>query len=109
MEKIVQPNGLRILLYPIEGAHSASVGVWVYAGSRYENPDKQGISHFVEHMLFKGTKTRTARQISEEMDNLGGGMNAYTTKEYTRFYAQTLPENAVGALELMGDLSLIHI
>ena len=81
-------QGLRVLLYPIEGAHSASVGVWVYAGSRYENTDKQGISHFVEHMLFKGTETRTARQISEEMDNLGGGMNAYTTKEYTRFYAQ---------------------
>lgn len=107
MEKIVGPNGLRILLYPIEGAHSASVGVWVYAGSRYENTDKQGISHFVEHMLFKGTETRTARQISEEMDNLGGGMNAYTTKEYTRFYAQTLPENSVGALELIGDM-LLH-
>ena len=105
LEKLTLDNGLRVLLLPVEGALSASVGVWVEAGARYESADKQGISHFVEHMAFKGTHTRTARQISEEMDLLGGGMNAYTTKEYTRFYTQTLAENARPAMEL----SLIHI
>lgn len=107
MEKIVLPNGLRILLLPISEALSASVGIWVEAGSRYEPAALQGISHFVEHMVFKGTETRSSRQISEEMDMLGGGMNAYTTKEYTRFYAQTLSENARPALELLTDM-LLH-
>ena len=104
MEKRLYPNGLRVLLLPIEGALSASVGIWVEAGSRYEDPARQGISHFVEHMVFKGTETRTARQLSEEMDMLGGGMNAYTTKEYTKFYAQTLKENARPAMELLTDM-----
>ena len=104
MEKLIYPNGLRVLLVPIEGALSASVGIWVEAGSRYEDPAKQGISHFVEHMVFKGTELRTSRQLSEEMDLLGGGMNAYTTKEYTRFYAQTLMENARPAMELLTDM-----
>ncbi len=107
LEKLRLDNGLRVLLLPVEGALSASVGVWIEAGSRYEAAAKQGISHFVEHMTFKGTAARTARQISEEMDLLGGGMNAYTTKEYTRFYAQTLAENARPAMELLADM-LLH-
>ena len=107
LEKLRLDNGLRVLLLPVEGALSASVGVWIEAGSRYEAAAKQGISHFVEHMTFKGTAARTARQISEEMDLLGGGMNAYTTKEYTRFYAQTLAENARPAMELLTDM-LLH-
>ncbi len=107
LEKLRLDNGLRVLLLPVEGALSASVGVWIEAGSRYEAAAKQGISHFVEHMTFKGTVARTARQISEEMDLLGGGMNAYTTKEYTRFYAQTLAENARPAMELLTDM-LLH-
>ncbi len=107
LEKLRLDNGLRVLLLPVEGALSASVGVWIEAGSRYEAAAKQGISHFVEHMTFKGTTARTARQISEEMDLLGGGMNAYTTKEYTRFYAQTLAENARPAMELLTDM-LLH-
>ena len=107
LEKLRLDNGLRVLLLPVEGALSASVGVWIEAGSRYEAAAKQGISHFVEHMTFQGTAARTARQISEEMDLLGGGMNAYTTKEYTRFYAQTLAENARPAMELLTDM-LLH-
>ena len=114
MEKITWSNGLRLLLLPVEGALSASVGVWIEAGSRYEPASAQGISHFVEHMLFKGTAARSARDISEEMDMLGGSLNAYTTQECTRYYAQTLAQNAPGALELLSDmllhsLSLIHI
>ena len=86
MEKLEWENGLRILLLPEEDALSASLDIWVEAGSRYEDPAEQGISHFAEHMLFKGTGKRTARQISEEIDALGGSLNAYTTRQYTRFY-----------------------
>ena len=107
MEKITWSNGLRLLLLPVEGALSASVGVWIEAGSRYEPAAAQGISHFVEHMLFKGTAARSARDISEEMDMLGGSLNAYTTQECTRYYAQTLAQNAPGALELLSDM-LLH-
>ncbi len=93
MEKIEWENGLRILLLPEEDALSASVDIWVEVGSLYEAPARQGISHFAEHMLFKGTATRTARQISEEIDALGGNLNAYTTRQYTRYYAQVLAVN----------------
>lgn len=103
-EKIVLDNGLRILYLPIDGALSASVAVWVAAGSRHEKTEEQGISHFIEHMLFKGTTRRTSREISEEMDFLGGGLNAYTAREYTRYYAQTLAENAVPTLDIICDM-----
>ena len=104
MEKIVLENGLRILLLPIAGARSASVGVWVAAGSRHEEARQQGISHFIEHMLFKGTSRRSARAISEEMDMLGGNVNAYTSRQYTRYYAQCLGDNAVQALDILCDM-----
>ncbi len=104
MEKITLENGLRILLLPIGAARSASVGVWVAAGSRHEEKPEQGISHFIEHMLFKGTSRRSARAISEEMDRLGGSVNAYTAKEYTRYYAQCLSENAVQAMDILCDM-----
>ena len=81
MERICLDNGLRVLLLPEEGALSAAVSLWVTAGSMWENDEQQGISHFLEHMAFKGTDRRTARQVSEEMDLLGGGMNAYTARE----------------------------
>lgn len=106
LEKITLNNGLRVLLLPLEGALSASVGVWVAAGSRHESEREQGISHMIEHMLFKGTTRRSARDISEEMDLLGGNVNAYTTKEYTRFYAQALAENAVPAMDILCDMLL---
>lgn len=104
MEKLVLENGLRILLLPMEGARSASVGVWVAAGSRHETEREQGICHFIEHMLFKGTVNRSARAISEETDMLGSSTNAYTAKEYTRFYAQTLAENAAATLDILCDM-----
>lgn len=113
MEKIVLDNGLRILLAPMETALSASVEIWAAAGSRYEPPEQQGISHFVEHMLFKGTQRRTARQISEETDLLGGALNAYTTRHCTRFYAQVLaysgstaPDGADAMLDILLDMVL---
>lgn len=104
MEKLILDNGLRIILLPIEGARSASAGVWVKAGSCHETIREQGISHFIEHMLFKGTNRRSSRAISEEMDMLGGSVNAYTAKEYTRYYAQTLAENAAEALDILCDM-----
>lgn len=104
VEKRVLENGLRILLLPLEGARSASVGIWVAAGPRNETAREQGVSHFIEHMLFKGTGRRTARGISEEMDRLGGSLNAYTAREYTRYYAQTLSENAAEAMDILCDM-----
>ncbi|HIZ20164.1 MAG TPA: insulinase family protein [Firmicutes bacterium] len=104
MEKIVLDNGLRVLLLPLAGFRSASVDVWVAAGSRHEREPEQGISHFIEHMLFKGTARRSARDISEEMDRLGGSVNAYTAKEYTRYYCQCLGESAVPALDILCDM-----
>ncbi|MCI8553470.1 MAG: insulinase family protein [Clostridiales bacterium] len=106
MEQLQLDNGLRILLLPEKETLSASVSLWVTAGSRWEEANRQGISHFLEHMAFKGTARRTARQVSEEMDLLGGGMNAYTAREYTRYYAQTLAENAGRAMELLCDIVL---
>ncbi|MDD3833470.1 MAG: pitrilysin family protein [Oscillospiraceae bacterium] len=106
MEKQTLQNGLRIIYLPIEGAYSASVGIWVSAGSCHESIDQQGISHFIEHMIFKGTTKRSAKDISEEMDLLGGRINAYTAKEYTRYYAQTLAENAVSAMDILCDMLL---
>lgn len=104
LEKRALENGLRIIYLQIPGAHSASVGVWVAAGSRHETRKEQGISHFIEHMLFKGTTNRTSREISEQMDFLGGELNAYTSKEYTRYYAHTLSENAVKAMDIICDM-----
>ena len=105
-EKLTLKNGARILLLPEEGAHSVSASLWVTAGSAWEQPEEQGVSHFIEHMAFKGTFRRSAREISEEMDRLGGGMNAYTARECTRYYAQTLKENAGRVLDLLCDIVL---
>ena len=84
------PNGFRIILEPIDWARSATMGIWVGSGSRYETPQTAGVSHFIEHMLFKGTARRSALAIAEQMDEIGGALNAYTTKEYTCFYARAL-------------------
>lgn len=107
MELITLDNGLRVLLLPIEGARSVSAGVWIEAGSRFERAEEQGVSHFVEHILFKGTASRSARAISEEMDRLGGSLNAYTAQDCTCYYAQALPESAPGVLGILSDM-LLH-
>ncbi len=76
-------NGIRVALEEIPYVRSISFGIWVKNGSRNERPHENGVSHYIEHMMFKGTENRSARQIAEEMDALGGQINAYTTKEYT--------------------------
>ena len=103
----VLPNGLRIICEYIGYVRSVSVGVFVKNGSRHEPQDLAGISHFIEHMLFKGTEKRSALEIAEEIDTVGGTLNAYTTKEYTCFYAKMLDENLDTALDVLSDM-LLH-
>ena len=73
-------NGLKIVFEKIPYVRSAAFGIWIKTGTRYEKPEENGVSHFIEHMMFKGTKKRSARQIAEEMDAMGGQINAYTTR-----------------------------
>jgi predicted Zn-dependent peptidase len=98
------PNGLRIICETIPHVHSVSLGVWVAVGSRFEDPYYNGISHFVEHMFFKGTKKRTTKQIAETIDAVGGQLNAFTTKEYTCFYAKVLNQHFQLGIDLLADM-----
>ncbi|MBQ5840620.1 MAG: insulinase family protein [Clostridia bacterium] len=107
MQRIELDNGLRLLLLPEAAARVFTLDVWLSVGSRYEEGYPAGIAHLTEHMLFKGTARRTSRQISEEIDNMGGVMNAYTGQEYTRYYIQTLGEYAPQAVDLLTDM-LLH-
>ncbi len=99
-------NGVLVALEEIPYVKSIAFGIWVKNGSRNEREEQNGISHFIEHMLFKGTEKRTAKEIANEMDALGGQMNAYTTKEYTCYHTRTLDENFDMALEIMADMFL---
>jgi predicted Zn-dependent peptidase len=105
-QKISLANGLRIVCETIPHVHSVSMGVWVGTGSRYEDFFYNGISHFVEHMLFKGTKTRSAKQIAEEIDAVGGQLNAFTTKEYTCYYVKLLSQHFRFGIDLLSDMIL---
>ena len=86
-EKITLPNGVRILTEAVPGVRSAALGIWVGSGSRHEKAAENGAAHFIEHMVFKGTARRTAAELAEEMDAVGGQVNAFTTKECTCFHA----------------------
>lgn len=100
-------NGLVVLLEQIELYQSACIGVFVNTGSRHERPDQAGLSHFIEHMLFKGTDTRSAGDIAREFDLIGGQFNAYTAKEMTCFYAKTLDYHLLKGIDLLSDM-LLH-
>lgn len=104
MLKHTYDNGLRVLVEPVSTVRSVTIGVWVKTGSRNETPEINGISHFIEHMLFKGTKSRTAKQIAEDFDELGALVNAFTSKEYTCFYTQVLDTHKEAALEILADM-----
>ena len=106
ISKTVLPNGIRVLSEWVPYVDSVSVGIWVRAGSSDESRNRRGISHFVEHMLFKGTEKRTARQIADEMDSLGGHLNAFTDKEFTCYYAKVLSEHWLKALDILADMVL---
>jgi predicted Zn-dependent peptidase len=100
------PNGLRLVSDHMEDVASVALGIWVENGSRFESRPQAGISHFLEHLLFKGTARRTAAQIAEEIDAVGGVLNAFTGKEYTCYYARVLAEHAPLAIDLLTDIFL---
>ncbi|ALS78297.1 M16 family metallopeptidase [Planococcus kocurii] len=97
-------NGLRIVSEHIPHFHSIAMGVFVNNGSRDELPEENGITHFIEHMLFKGTESRTAKEIAREFDRIGGDINAYTSKEYTCYYAKVLDHHAEHAVTVLADM-----
>lgn len=102
-------NGLRIIGERIPNFRSVSVGLWMGAGSQYETIEEAGVSHFLEHMVFKGTEKRSARRIAEEMDAVGGQLNAFTAKECTCFYAKVVDEHLSLALDVISDLVIAPV
>ena len=104
IKKYTCQNGVRIVLENIPTVRSVAIGVWIGTGSRNETSDNNGISHFLEHMFFKGTKTKNAREIAESFDSIGGQVNAFTSKEYTCYYAKVLDNHAQFALEVLADM-----
>lgn len=104
IKKYTCQNGVRIVLENIPTVRSVAIGIWIGTGSRSEDPSINGVSHFLEHMFFKGTKNRTAREIAESFDSIGGQVNAFTSKEYTCYYAKVLDEHAGYALDILSDM-----
>ncbi|NLD51043.1 MAG: insulinase family protein [Clostridiaceae bacterium] len=103
-KRITLDNGVRIVYEKIQHVRSVSLGIWVGTGSRNENGNNNGISHFIEHMLFKGTETRSAKDIAEIIDSVGGQLNAFTGKECTCFYVKILDTHLDIALDLLADM-----
>ncbi|MEY4697297.1 MAG: hypothetical protein RIT14_1725, partial [Pseudomonadota bacterium] len=99
-------NGFRIVTEAMPGLLSASAGVWVTAGGRHERAEQNGIAHFLEHMAFKGTKKRSALKIAEEIEDVGGYINAYTSREMTAYYARVLSPDVALALDVIADIVL---
>ena len=104
MRRTVLPGGLRVVTESMPGVRSASIGVWVGVGSRDETPALAGASHFLEHLLFKGTPERSALDISVSLDAVGGEFNAFTAKEYTCFHARVLDVDLPLAVDVLGDM-----
>ncbi len=99
-------NGMRVVTDTMSSVETIAVGVWVAAGTRHETAEINGISHLLEHMAFKGTKRRTAQAIAEEMDNVGGQLNAYTSRDHTAYYAKVLKEDLGLAVDIISDILL---
>jgi predicted Zn-dependent peptidase len=106
IHRTVLPNGLTVLTEQMSHIRSVSVGIWVKTGSRHEDAEANGISHFLEHMVFKGTRTRTAEDIARQIDSVGGNMDAFTAKECVCFNVKVLDEHLPVALEVLTDLVL---
>lgn len=103
-ETITLANGVRLVSERVEGLRSAAIGIWVGTGSRHEKASEGGTAHFIEHMLFKGTETRSAIDIARETDAIGGQINAFTTKECTCFYARVLDNHVLQVLDILWDM-----
>ena len=106
-QKTTLDNGLRILSESIPYMSSVSIGFFVGTGSRSETLPEQGVSHFIEHLMFKGTEKRSARDIAEEVDDVGGQLNAATDRENTCYYIKVLPEHLGLGLDILSDM-LLH-
>ncbi len=103
-KKVTLDNNIPVLMETAREVHSVCIGIWVKVGSRNESPEKNGISHFLEHMFFKGTGDRSAEGIAMEIDSLGGELNAFTSSEYTVFYIKVLDEYMDQGVELLSDI-----
>ena len=106
LQKTTLNNGIRVVTERMPGLHSASVGFWVQNGSRHEDTSLNGISHFIEHMLFKGTTSRSSLQIAKEIDSVGGVLNAFTGREFSCYFAKVLGDKLPNAISLLSDLVL---
>jgi len=102
--KEILPNGLSLITEAMPHVRSVAIGVWVKSGSRHEKPAQTGLSHFIEHMVFKGTKHRSAEAIASEVDSIGGHMDAFTAKEYAAFHLKVLDEHLPLAVDILGDI-----
>ncbi|WP_432448987.1 M16 family metallopeptidase [Aliiroseovarius marinus] len=100
------PNGVRVVTEHMPGLESAALGVWVMAGGRHETPSQNGIAHFLEHMAFKGTKKRSALEIAEAIEDVGGYINAYTSREVTAYYVRVLKDDVALGLDVISDIVL---
>ena len=102
--KDVLDNGVTIVAEEVPGVHSVAVGFWVKTGSRLEEPEEAGVSHLIEHLLFKGTAKREAKQIAEAIEEVGGQLNAFTSKEYTCYFVRVLEEHLPLAVDVLSDM-----
>src|SRR5271154_6684300 len=104
IERAVLPNGVRVVTEQMAHVRSVTVGIWIGTGSREEAPHEAGISHFIEHMVFKGTKNRSAEQIARSVDSIGGGLDAFTSKELVSYNVKVLDEHLPQAFDVVADL-----
>src|SRR5438105_2021595 len=104
IERTTLPNGVRLVTERMANVRSVSVGIWIGTGSREESPQESGISHFIEHMVFKGTKNRSAEQIARSVDSIGGGLDAFTSKELVSYNVKVLDEHLPEAFDVVADL-----
>lgn len=106
LHKITLDNGVRILVEPVPYVKSAAIGLWCKTGSRHEHDNEAGITHLIEHMLFKGTETRTSKQIAESIEGRGGVLNAFTDKESTCYYCRVLSDDTNNGIDVLTDMML---
>ncbi|RNC70361.1 MAG: insulinase family protein [Desulfuromonadales bacterium] len=106
VSKTIFDNGVRVISEYMPHVHSVSIGIWVTNGSRHERREHNGVAHFIEHLLFKGTRRRSALDIAREIDSVGGVLNAFTSREYVCYYAKVLDRNLPQAIDLLADIFL---
>lgn len=104
LQKFTLSNGVRVLVEPVDYVQSAAIGLWCQTGSRHENDDEAGITHLIEHMLFKGTERRTAKEIAEAIEGRGGALNAFTDKEATCYYCRVLADDVENGIDVLSDM-----